>query len=180
MLWAMAMSGRFLPVPNTLPGASPTAMRGGCARGRRGCARGSLDAGVHVGLVVVADVEHVVVALEHPGQAPEADVGGAPVAALGHDLDVGPCPCRRRAAATPVATAGRVAEQGVEPGNLPGGFGIGSGENLEATGRVDGDQLAGPWPASPHRARSGHRAPRRSPGRPGGPEVMALERSIEA
>ena len=38
--------------------------RGGGARcGRRG--RRALHAGVHVGLVVVADVEHVVVALEH-------------------------------------------------------------------------------------------------------------------
>ena len=43
---------------------------------------GTLDAGVHVGLVVVADVEHVVVALEHPGQAGETDVDGAAVPAL--------------------------------------------------------------------------------------------------
>jgi hypothetical protein len=55
------------------------------AGGRRA---GALDAGVHVGLVVVADVEDVVVALEHPGEATEADVDGAAVAALGDHPDV--------------------------------------------------------------------------------------------
>ena len=57
------------------------------AGGRRRRAR-ALDAGVHVALVVVTDVEHVVVALEHPGQAAEADVDRAAVAALADDADV--------------------------------------------------------------------------------------------
>jgi hypothetical protein len=48
----------------------------------------ALHAGVHVASVVVADVEHVVVALEHAGEAAEADVGGAAVAALGDDAHV--------------------------------------------------------------------------------------------
>ena len=61
---AMAISGTFLPVPKTLPGGGADGRRGRGARRRRRRAR-ALHAGVHVRLVVVADVEHVVVALEH-------------------------------------------------------------------------------------------------------------------
>ena len=75
--------------------------RGARRRRRR---RRALHAGVHVGFVVVADVEHVVVALEHAGQAAEADIGRAAVAALG-DHAHSSRPCTRIAAATPVATA---------------------------------------------------------------------------
>lgn len=57
------------------------------ARGRRR-RRTALDTGVHVAAVVVANVKHVVVALEHARQAAEADVGGAAVAALGDNADV--------------------------------------------------------------------------------------------
>ena len=57
------------------------------ARRRRG-GRTALHAGVHVAAVVVADVEHVVIALEHAREAAEADVGGAAVAALRDDADI--------------------------------------------------------------------------------------------
>src|SRR5262249_47674164 len=67
---------------------APHRLGGGGAGGGRGGA-GALHAGVHVGLVVVADVQHVVVALEHAGQAGEADVDRAAVAALPDDPDVG-------------------------------------------------------------------------------------------
>ena len=101
---AIAISGTFLPLPKTLPGSRPTA--GVVAvRAAGGVALGALHAGVHVGLVVVADVEHVVVALEHPRQAAEADVGGAAVAALRDDAHVVAALAPACAAATPVATA---------------------------------------------------------------------------
>jgi len=59
--------------------------RGACGR-RSGT--GALDAGVHVSLVVAADEQHVVVALEHAGQAGKPDVDGAAVAALPDDANV--------------------------------------------------------------------------------------------
>jgi hypothetical protein len=45
------------------------------------------------------------------------------------------------AAAMPVATAGGVAEQRVDPRNLPRGFRVGRGEHFQAAGGVGGDQL---------------------------------------
>ena len=50
--------------------------------GRRWRGAGTLDPGVHVRLVVVADEEHVVVPLEHPRQAAEADVDRSAVTGL--------------------------------------------------------------------------------------------------
>ena len=124
-----------------LPGSAPTGLGGRGARGRRGRA-GALHAGVHVGLVVVADVEHVVVALEHartgtrgrcrrcrrrrPGRAPGCRRG----------------PVARSAAATPEATDARVGEQRVQPRQLPRALRERGREHLEAAGRVDGDQPA--------------------------------------
>ena len=58
--------------------------RGGPGALRRG--RGALDAGVHVGAVVVAHVDHVVAALHGAGERLQADVVGAAVAAEGHEL----------------------------------------------------------------------------------------------
>ena len=84
---AIAIGGTFLPWPNALPG--PPAAGGSV--GPRAAWGGALHAGVHVRLVVVADVEHVVVALEHARQAAEADVGGAAVAALRDDAHVSLC-----------------------------------------------------------------------------------------
>ena len=37
---------------------------GGCGARRTRCGAGALYAGVHVGLIVVADIEHIVVAVE--------------------------------------------------------------------------------------------------------------------
>ena len=99
-------------------------LRGGRARGgRRG--RRPLHPGVHVAFVVVADVKHIIVALEHAGKAAKADVGGAAIAALRDDPGGGAAPrppsapspsappqcpsrppphCRTASAATAVAT----------------------------------------------------------------------------
>jgi hypothetical protein len=92
-----------LPWPKTLPGSGRWPRWSPCARRRRGA--GALHAGVHVRLVVVADVQHVVVALEHPREAGEADVHRAAVAALADDTHV-VRPFTFSAAAMPVATAG--------------------------------------------------------------------------
>ena len=60
--------------------------------GGRGGAEGGearlLDARVHVGLVVVADVEHVVVAVDGAGERLQADVRRAAVAGETHHGDV--------------------------------------------------------------------------------------------
>ena len=81
--------GRELPGSKDISGlGTENRGRGGARRWRR---RGrALHAGVHVALVVVANVEHVVVALEHAGKAPKADVGGAAIPALGDDARL-PC-----------------------------------------------------------------------------------------
>ena len=85
----------------------------------------TLHAGVHVGLVVVADVEDVVVALEHPGQAGHADVDGAAVAALGQHADV-TGRSSAAAAATPVATEAALANSECSHGNCHelSGYGV--------------------------------------------------------
>ena len=135
----MAISGHVLAGAEDVARRVADRGRGRRARGRRRGA-GALHAGVHVGLVVVADVEHVVVALEHAGQAAEADVGGAAVAALGDHAHLVPALDPHRGG-NAGGDRGGVAEQRVQPGDLPGRLGIGRGEHLEAAGGVDGDQL---------------------------------------
>ena len=112
-------------------------------RAAGGVADETLHAGVHVGLVVVADVEHVVVALEHARQAAEADVGGAAVAA--------PATTRTSAACAALhlqrggdagGDRGGVAEQRMDPRHLPRGLRVRRREHLQAAGGVGGDQLA--------------------------------------
>src|ERR1700730_546137 len=66
----------------------PQCWGGGGPRRRRRRAR-ALHAGVHVRLVVVTDIENVVVAFEHAGQAAEADVGRAAVTTLRDDAHAG-------------------------------------------------------------------------------------------
>ena len=76
---------------------------GGGARGRRS-RRGPLHARIHVAFVIVANVEHIVVALEHARKTLEANVGRATVAALRDDAYMR-LVFHPQAAATPVATA---------------------------------------------------------------------------
>ncbi len=110
------------------------------ARGRRRRGR-ALHAGVHVRLVVVAEVQHVVVALEHAREAAEADVGGAAVAALRHHAHVAlALHAQRRGDSRP--DGGRIAEQRVNPRNLPRGLGVRRREHLEAARRVRRDELS--------------------------------------
>lgn len=92
-------------------------------RGRGGGAEGGearlLDARVHVGLVVVADVEHVVVAVDGAGERLQANVRRAAVAGETHHGDVlGRRPLARRPASMPESTAA-VAAKGVIIALLP-------------------------------------------------------------
>ena len=113
-------------------------------RRARSCSRGrgarALHARVHVRLVVVTDVEHVVVSLEHAREAPEADVHRAAVAPLREDAHVAPLHAEGRGDSA--RHGGRVAEERVQPGHLPRGLGIRRAEHLQATGRVHGDEAA--------------------------------------
>ena len=121
------------------------ARRGACdgrGRGTRGRGRlaRALYAGVHVGLVVVADVEHVIVAFEYARQAAHADIGSAAVAALGDYAHVFSASGAQRGRDSR-ANRRRVTEQRVDPRQAPGRLRVGRGENFQAAGRVGGDEL---------------------------------------
>ena len=133
------MRGTILAGAEDIARGAPHCRGRGSTRRRRRRAR-TLHAGVHVRLVVIADIEHVVVAFEHAGQAAEADVGRAAVTALRDDAHAGAAqrPLRRGDARR---DRRRIAEQRVNPGNLPRSLRIGRRENFQASGRVDCDQL---------------------------------------
>jgi hypothetical protein len=95
---------------------------------------GALDAGIHIGLIVVADIEHIVSALQHPRQGLEADVEGPAVAAEGDHLGVAPLGLEGRL--HPRRNGAGILEQGVQPGHTPGGLRPGGGEDLQAAGGV--------------------------------------------
>ena len=160
-------AARSCPGRRRCRAASPTRLRvRGPRRGRRRAR--ALHAGVHVGLVVVADEEHVVVSLEHPRQAGEADVHGAAVAPLADHPHVGRGPSTFSAAAMPVATAGALPNSEWIQGSCQED----SGNGVEKTSRQPVALAAIILPSGgPHRrvervARA--RAPRRIPGRRGG------------
>ena len=109
--------------------------------GRRWRGAGALHASVHVGLVVVADVKHIVVAFEHARQAAKANVGGAAVAALGDNAHIAAAldaHSRRNAG----GHGSSVAEQRVDPRHLPRCFRVRCGEHFQTASGVGGDQLA--------------------------------------
>ena len=106
--------------------------------GKVGGGGGALDAGVHVRLVVVAHVHQVVATLHGAGQALEADVVGAAVAAEGDELvgviQLAPLlhgPVRRLHAGQGGC---RVLEGVVDEAVLPRRVGIHEGGHLQAAG----------------------------------------------
>ncbi len=111
-----------------------------------GVARGALEAGVHVGAVVVAHVEHVVAALHGAGERLQADVVGAAVAAEGDELDA----VLELAALVQGAEGGLdagerrrgVLEVGVDVAALPGGVGVARRRHLQAAGGAGDDVVA--------------------------------------
>ncbi len=137
---AIAISGDVLALAEHVARLRPDRLGRGGARGRRGGPR-PLDAGVHVALVVVADVEHVVAALEHAGQAPKP-MSTVPPSPPWPITRTSSRPLALSAAATPGGHGRRVAEEGVDPGQLPRRLGERRREDLEAAGGVGGDQVA--------------------------------------
>ena len=133
--------------------------RGGPSAKRRG--RGALDAGVHVGAVVVADVDHVVPALHGPGERLESDVVGPAVAAERHELHS--LVRRDLAGALKALECGLdardrrsgVLERVVDEGHTPRRVRVDRGRHLEAAGRAPGDHggIAGCEQDLPHRDR---------------------------
>ena len=125
---------------------SVDADRAGGGPGADGRGARALEAGVHVGAVVVADVEHVVAALHGAGERLQADVVGAAVAAEGDELDA----LLERAALLQGAEGGLdagerrrgVLEVGVDVAALPGGVRVASGGHLEAAGGAGDDVVA--------------------------------------
>ena len=139
------MSVRFLRFCSLPACALPDrARRGPCAHRRRA---GALEAGVHVGAVVVADVEHLVAALHGARERLQADVVGAAVAAEGDELDVlvdlalllegaeGGLDAAER--------GGGVLEGGVDEAALPRGVRVDRGRHLEAAGGGAHDDRVG-------------------------------------
>ena len=92
---------RVLALPEDVLAVADRLRVGGARRGRRARA---LHACVHVRLVVVADVEHVVVPLEHAREAGEADVD-VPSSPPWATTSMSERPLTLSAAAMPVATA---------------------------------------------------------------------------
>ncbi len=45
----------------------------------------ALNPGVHIGLIVIADIQHVIIAFEHSGKTTKSDVHGCPITSLRND-----------------------------------------------------------------------------------------------
>ena len=105
--------------------------RGG-GPGPRRRRRGPLDPGVHVRLVVVADVDDVLVALRRPRQRLDADVEGAAVARPGHHRGV-----------LALDVLGRLDARGGHRRGLEGGVEHGDLQGVHREGPVDDRPAAG-------------------------------------
>ena len=113
--------------------------RGVGAQGRR--AR-TLDPGVHVCLVVVADVEHVVTAFHRSGQGLQTDVVGATVTAEGDEVHVVPFDRqiavfleRAEGSLHAADRGGAVFEGSVDERGFPGRVGEDGGDHFHTPGR---------------------------------------------
>ena len=113
-------------------------------RGRRTrCSRsgaGALHAGIHVRLVVVADIKHVVIALEHARQAAQPDVRRTSIAALRDNSHFRP-PFDLHRGSNSGRNRRRVSEQRMHPGNPPRRLWIRRRKHFQATGRIGNDKL---------------------------------------
>src|SRR5690554_1610247 len=120
-----------------LPGDHFPGWAGRGVRPQRRCA-GSLDSRVHIGMVIIADIKHLVAAFHGAGERLQPDVVGAPVAPKGNEPDLfiifplflqgsirslNPTDCRRR-----------ILEGIMNERDLPGGIGEKGGGYFQATG----------------------------------------------
>ncbi len=128
--------GSFLRCSSLPAVSSPTGLvvgPGGYGRGP-----GALKAGVHVGAVVVADIEHAVAAVHRSGERLEADVVGAPVPAEGDELDVLVDEALllqgAKSGLHAAQRGGGVLEGGVDEAALPGGVRIDGRAHLQTAG----------------------------------------------
>src|SRR5262249_38025996 len=112
--------------------------RGPC--GWRSCRR-ALHARVHIAFVIVANVKNVIIALEHARQTLEANVGCAAIPTLGNRSRLGAA-FHSHGGRNTGGNGCRIAEQRMQPRNLPRRFGIRGGEHLEASRGIDGDEIA--------------------------------------
>lgn len=114
----------------------PKRLRTGRARGRarvvRGCA-GPLDTGVHVGLVVVADVGDIVAAFERAADAEHPDIEGRAIAGDNDNLLFPALLLKRRL--DPGGNRRGILEERVDPRDFPRGLGVRRGEDLHASRR---------------------------------------------
>ena len=108
---------------------------GGCTKGGR---TGTLSAGVHICLVVAADINCLVTALDRAGQCLEADIKGAAIAGVTHDVDVvlaldlqrlGHAGCK----------SGQAHQNGLHAGDAPAGLVAVAGDDRRAARRRHGD-----------------------------------------
>ena len=124
--------------------ALPSGGSGGGA-GKPGGGGGALGAGVHIGLVVVAEIGEVVAPFQGAGEGLEADVIGAAVAADGQDFEVVldfALPFQHLIGALhPGRHCRGVLEGGVDIAVHPGGVGVLEGGDLQAGGGVADDGL---------------------------------------
>ena len=52
------------------------------------CGGGPLDPGIHIGFIIVTNVDHIVAPFQRPGQGLEPDIVGAPVAAENDEFEI--------------------------------------------------------------------------------------------
>ena len=161
------------------------ALEAGGARGRARAERRrprALDARVHVGLVVVADEEEAMAALERARERLKADVVGSAVACEDDDGHVlvrrerVPATQRTLRALDAACHRSRVLERDVEPRNVPRGRGKARRRDLETAGGVHHDDRLGGSCSGP----CGRPSECRSPGRASARRAAAARRAGSA
>ena len=113
-------------------------LRGGCPCALR-CSRRTLDTGVHVRAVIVADIHDILAALHRAGQRLKADVVRTAVATEGNELDLAISRDLARALETLVSSlntrdgSARIRERIVNERNVPCVIREDGGRNFQAT-----------------------------------------------
>ena len=91
-------------------------------------------AGVAVGRVVRADVQHIIAPLQHARKRPEPDVKGGAVPADGHHPGVGSLPLALKRRRHSGGHRGAVFKDMMNPGHTPGRVAVGGTHSLQTAG----------------------------------------------